>query len=190
MTTGMNLQGTSLRPMDFRFLFLQPQGRLAPIPFARGLILLTATLMVISVLAAVASPSLGVLQYTLVFPYVCLFAKRLHDAGLSGWLWLAFLAGFGFFNMFLSAFLLPVLSPGAFEIQTEVQKLMETGGFTAAFESLAERAPEYARLAVVTTIAAFLIASALTGFAAFRMRSDPKPNRHGPPTSGRADTFS
>ncbi len=170
--------------MDFRFLFLQPQGRLAPLPFARGLILLTGALMIVTLLAAIASPSLGILQYTLVFPYLCLFGKRLHDAGLSAWLWLAFLAGFGFFNMFLSAFLLPVLSPDAYAIQLEVQKLMETGGFTAAFEALAERAPEYARLAAVTTIAAFLVSSALSGFAAYRMRSDPNPNRHGPPTQG------
>lgn len=190
MTNGLNLQGTSLRPMDFRFLFLQPQGRLAPVPFARGLILLTGALMVITILAAVVLPNFGVLQYALIFPYVCLFTKRLHDAGLSGWLWLAFLAGFGFANLVLSAVLLPVLSPDAFAIQAEVQKLMESGGFNAAFQALEARAQEYARLSVVTTVTAFLIASALTGFAAFRMRSDPKPNRHGPPASGEADTFS
>ena len=72
----------------------------------------------------------------------------------------------------------------------EVQKLMESGGFNAAFQALEARASEYARLSVVTTVTAFLLASALTGFAAFRMRSDPKPNRHGPPASGEADTFS
>ncbi len=74
--------------MDFRSLFLDPQGRLAPRPFARGFILLTGAMMVITVLSSVASPGLGILQYALVFPYVCLFGKRLHDAGLSAWLWL------------------------------------------------------------------------------------------------------
>lgn len=176
--------------MDFRFLFLDPQGRLAPLAFARGLLLLTAAMLVVSVLAAVVSPGLGILQYALVFPYVCLFGKRLHDAGLSAWLWLAFLAGFGFFNMFLSAIFLPMLSPEAFAIQGEIQKRMETDGFAAAFEALSARAPEYARLAAVTTVAALLASSALTGFAAYRMRSDPKPNRHGPPTqAGAAETF-
>ena len=55
--------------------------------------------MVITVLSSVASPGLGILQYALVFPYVCLFGKRLHDAGLSAWLWLGFLLGYGFLSM-------------------------------------------------------------------------------------------
>ncbi|WP_396274214.1 hypothetical protein, partial [Hyphomonas sp.] len=74
--------------------------------------------------------------------------------------------------------------------QVEVQETMQAAGFTAAFEELALRAEEYARLSAVTTLAAFLISSAITGFAAFRLRSDPKPNRHGPPTlGGPAGTF-
>lgn len=190
MTPASDLQGNDPRPMDFRFLFLEPQGRLAPKPFGRGLVLLTGAGMMISVLTAVVSPGLNVLQYALVFPYICLFGKRLHDAGLTAWLWIAFLAGLGFLNMFLSAMLLPVLSPGAFAIQVEVQETMQAAGFTAAFEELALRAEEYARLSAVTTLAAFLISSAITGFAAFRLRSDPRPNRHGPPTlGGPAGTF-
>lgn len=190
MTQASDLQGNDPLRMDFRFLFLEPQGRLAPRPFGRGLVLLTGACMMISVLTAVVSPGLNVLQYALVFPYICLFGKRLHDAGLTAWLWIAFLAGLGFLNMFLSAILLPVLSPGAFAIQVEVQETMQTVGFTAAFEELALRAEEYARLSAVTTLAAFLISSAITGFAAFRLRSDPKTNRHGPPTLGStAGTF-
>ncbi len=190
MTQASDLQGNDPRRMDFRFLFLEPQGRLAPRPFGRGLVLLTGACMMISVLTAVVSPGLNVLQYALVFPYICLFGKRLHDAGLTAWLWIAFLAGLGFLNMFLSAMLLPALSPGAFAIQVEVQETMQTVGFTAAFEELALRAEEYARLSAVTTLAAFLISSAITGFAAFRLRSDPKTNRHGPPTlGGPAGTF-
>ncbi len=190
MTTRLDLQGNDYPRMDYRFLFLEPQGRLAPLPFARGFVLLTGAMLVITTLTAVASPNLGILQYALLFPYICLFGKRLHDAGLSAWLWLAFLAGFGFFSMFLSAILLPILSPQAFAVQSEVQVIMAEQGFAAALESLTGRAAEYARLSAVTTVAAFLLASGLTGFAAFRMRSDPKPNRHGPPASnGPAETF-
>lgn len=186
MVPSTHQTGELIRHMDFRFLFLEPQGRLAPRPFARGLVVLTGAFMLITVLTAVVSPGLGILQYTLMFPYICLFGKRLHDAGLSAWLWLAFLSGFGFVNMFLSAILLPLLSPQAFAIQEEIQKLMQADGFAAAFEALAEQAPEYARLSAVTTVAALLASSAIVGFAAYRMRSDPKPNRHGPPTTGAA----
>lgn len=191
MIPARPLQGNNPPPMDFRFLFLEPQGRLPPKPFAQGLILLTGVFMVITVLAAVVSPGLGILQYAVVFPYICLFGKRLHDAGLSAWLWLVFLAGAGFLNMMLSAILLPLLSPQAYEVQVEIQKIMQADGFNAAFEELAARGPEYARLSAVTSVATLLISSAFTGFAAFRMRSDPKPNRHGPPTlQARADELS
>lgn len=189
MQPGSNLRDYTHSPMDFRFLFLEPQGRIAPAPFARGFILLTGAMLVITVLSTVALPGFGVLQYALVFPYICLFGKRLHDAGLSAWLWLGFLAGFGFINMVFSMMFLPVLSPAAFEVQAEMQKVMEAEGLNAAFEALAERALEYSRLAAVTTIASFLVASGLTGYAAFRMRSDPKPNRHGPPADHAASTF-
>jgi uncharacterized membrane protein YhaH (DUF805 family) len=186
MNTASHLQGTLTPPMDYRFLFLDPQGRLAPKPFARGLVILTAAFLVVTVLSAVVSPGLGILQYTLVFPYICVFGKRLHDAGLSAWLWLAYAAAVGVFGMVFSAILLPILSPGAFAVQAEIQTVMETTGFAAGFEALSERAEEYARLSAVTSVASFLLASGLVGLAAFRMRSEPKPNRHGPPTSGPA----
>jgi uncharacterized membrane protein YhaH (DUF805 family) len=189
MHPGQNLRGYVPDPMDYRFLFLEPQGRLAPRPFARGFILLTGAMLVVTVLSAVVSPGLGILQYALVFPYLCLFGKRLHDAGLSAWLWLGFVAGFSFLSMVFSVMFLPVLSPAAFEMQADMQKVMATEGMGAALEALSLRASEYARLAAVTTIAAFLVASALTGYAAFRMRSDPQPNRHGPPTDNIGSTF-
>jgi uncharacterized membrane protein YhaH (DUF805 family) len=186
MHTGLDLQGHTPRAMDFRFLFLEPQGRLAPKPFGRGFVLLTAVFMLITIAAAIAAPGIGVLQYALVFPYICLFGKRLHDAGLSAWLWLAYLLGFSALNMFISILLLPVLSPDAFALQAEMQEAMETRGLAAGFEMMAERAGEIAHLSVVTTVAAFLISSALTGFAAYRMRSDKTTNRHGPPTDDTA----
>ncbi len=191
MTPARHLQRNDPRPMDYRFLFLEPKGRLAPTPFARGLVVLTGIFMVITVLSAVVSPGLGILQYAVVFPYVCLFGKRLHDAGLSAWLWLVFLAGTGFFSMMLSAILLPVLSPQAYEMQAELQKIMEADGLNAFLEALTARGAEYARLSAVTSVATLLISSAFTGFAAYRMRSDPKTNRHGPPTLDvRAGDFS
>lgn len=167
--------------MDFRFLFLEPQGRLAPKPFARGLVLLTGAFMIITIITAIGAPSFGVLQYVLVYPYICLFGKRLHDAGLSAWIWLAYLLGFSVLNMFFSVLFLPLLSPGAYAVQAELQKAMETGGLTAGFELMAERAAEIARLSVVTTVAAFLVASALIGLALYRMRSEKTLNRYGPP---------
>ncbi len=194
MTQASDLQGNDPLRMDFRFLFLEPQGRLAPRPFGRGLVLLTGASLSLTVLTAIAVPSFGPLQLALVFPYICLFAKRLHDGGLTGWFWLAFLFGYGLINLVTTAMLFPVLSPQAMAMQPEVQSIMVEvlkGGISPAeTEAYNARMQVFTRLSAVTSAACLLIASAVTGFAAFRLRSDPKPNRHGPPTlGGPAGTF-
>ena len=190
MNTASHLQGMTTPPMDFRFLFLEPHGRLAPRPFARGLVVLTGAYMIITLLSVVVWPGLGPMQFVLVFPYFCLFAKRLHDAGLSAWLWLAFLFGFGLVNLVSTSALFPVLSPQAYAMQEEVQALMfdvlKGGSTPEELETSVARMQLFSRLSAVTSIAALLITSALVGLAAFRMRSEPKPNRHGPPTLGPA----
>ncbi len=180
--------------MDFRFLFLEPQGRLAPKAFARGFVVLTAASLIITILSSIAAPGLGPLQFVLVFPYLCLFAKRLHDAGLTAWFWLAFLAGYGLVNLVATSVLFPVLSPQAYAMQPEVQAILvdvlKGGNSPAELEAHTARMQLFTRLSVVTAAAALLISSGFAGFAAFRMRSDPKPNRYGPPTTGPAATFS
>ncbi|MEQ9506951.1 MAG: hypothetical protein RLO80_11830 [Hyphomonas sp.] len=180
--------------MDFRFLFLEPQGRLAPNPFARGFVILTGAYMIITVLSAVVWPGLGPMQFVLVFPYFCLFAKRLHDASLSAWLWLAFLMGYGLINLVATSALFPVLSPQAYAMQAEVQTIMQEllrgTSSTVQLEAYVVRMQLFTRLSAVTSVAALLIASGLVGLAAYRMRSEPKPNRHGPPPSGAAGTYS
>lgn len=172
------------RPMDFRRVFFDPQGRIAPRAFGQGYVLLTGAMLLVTVLSVVASPGIGILQYALVFPYICLFSKRLHDAGMSAWLWLVFLMGYFLVNLIASAILMPLLAPETHEIQLEIQKVMEEGGLNAGMEELARRAPEIAQTSALVNVAVLLIASAIIGFAAYSLRSDPKPNRHGPPTLG------
>lgn len=192
MMTGRHLHGHAPDAMDFRFVFLEPKGRLAPRPFGQGLVILTAVMLVLVVLTGLVAPDLGVLQNVLVYPYLCLFAKRLHDAGLSAWLWLAFVAGFLFVNFVATAILLPILSPGSMAMQAEFESAMRAGGISAGMDMMAARSAEFMRETLLTSTASFLIASGITGYAAYTMRSDRRPNRHGPPTDGsaRADTFS
>lgn len=171
--------------MDYRLLFFSPQGRIAPRTFGQAYIVLTGLMLVITVLSLVLTPGFGILQYALVFPYICVFAKRLHDAKLSAWLWLLFLAGYFLINVITSAVLMPVLAPETFAIQMEVQKVMETGGLGAGMEELSRRAPEIARSSALVNVVSLLLASAITGLIAYSLRSDPNPNRYGPPMSGR-----
>lgn len=170
--------------MDFRSVFFDPQGRIGPRTFGQGYVLLTGVMLVVTVLSLVAAPGMAILQYALVFPYICLFGKRLHDAGLSAWLWLVFLLGYFLINVVASAILMPVLAPETHAIQLEVQEVMVENGLNAGMEELARRAPEIAQTSALVNVVVLLIASAITGFAAYSLRSDPNTNRHGPPTTG------
>lgn len=169
--------------MDFRRTFFDPQGRAGPRDFARGLILLTGVMVAIQTLTVIAGPQTNVLQYALVFPYICVFAKRLHDAGQSAWLWLIFLVGWLVLNAVAGGILMQLMVPGAMELSTElVNAMMAPEGVNQAV--LNEKVEEFSRLSAVPSILAFLIASGLTGYVAYSLRSDPNPNRFGPPTTG------
>lgn len=169
--------------MDFVPLFLDPQGRLAPRRFGQAYILLTAAMLFITALIALTGPGIAILQYALVFPYICVFGKRLHDAGLSAWLWLAFLAGYFVINMIVTMVFMPGLAPEAYAIQQEVQVIMQEKGLSAGMEETARRTPEITRLTGHISVLAFLAGSAITGFTAYKLKSDPSVNRFGPPVA-------
>lgn len=170
--------------MDFRAAFLEPKGRLAPRPFAQAYILLTAVMLLITVVSTYFLPGLAVLQYALVFPYLCVFSKRLHDAGLSGWLWLLALGVFLVLNSLLTILLMPGLSPDAWQIYAEVSELSQAQGMEAGMEALGQQGLALTRAAGLSSVAAFLVTSAGIGLVVYRLRTDPRPNRHGPPPAG------
>ncbi len=178
--------------MDIQYVLLSPNGRIGPRDFGRGLILLTGAMMIVQIAVALVSPAFGMLQYPLVFSYVCVFGKRLHDGGYSAWFYLVFLAGYFVLSTTATAILMPILSPEALLMQADFQKLAMEGQFSAAMEEVAKIAQELARKSVLTTIVAFLLTSGALGLIAARLRSDPSTNRFGPPSdsSGQADTFS
>ena len=169
--------------MDFRQTFFDAQGRMSPRNFARGLIVLTGVMVVIQALAVIAGPQANVLQYALVFPYLSVFAKRLHDAGQTAWLWLAFLVGWVMVNALVGGILMQLMVPGAMELSTELVNAM-LAPESVDQAALSAKVEEFARLSAVPNILSFLIASGVTGYVAYSLKSDPKPNRFGPPTTG------
>lgn len=178
--------------MDIQYVLFRPNGRIGPRDFGRGLILLTGAMMIVQIAVALVSPAFGMLQYPLVYSYVCVFGKRLHDGGHSAWFYLLFLAGYFVLSTTATAILMPFLSPDALSMQADFQKLAMEGQFSAAMEEVAKIAQELARKSVLTTITAFLLTSGVLGLIGYRLRSDPSTNQYGPPTdgSGQPDTFS
>ena len=83
--------------MDWKTLFLSPEGRMGQRDYWIGMLILFVIWFL--------SPALHLLApltwLLLIYPGVCVYAKRLHDCGRSGWLillpvvvaWAAFLLG-------------------------------------------------------------------------------------------------
>lgn len=164
--------------MDIRYVLLTPKGRLGSRDFLRGLILVTAAFMLMQVASTFLSPAFGILVYPMVYVYVCLYSKRLHDAGHSGWFYLLFLAGYMIANALVGALLMPILSPGAFEYFEAFQ-----GDMAGALNELMANSEDFNRSSALTNLASFLLTSALLGFIGARLPTDPDANRHGPPTT-------
>ena len=74
--------------MNWQFLFLSSEGRIGQKDFWIGALLLFVA-WILSHALHILAPLIWLL---LVFPWVCIIAKRLHDFGRSGWLMLAPLA--------------------------------------------------------------------------------------------------
>lgn len=71
--------------MDWRYLFLDSKGRIGQKDFWIGFLILFVAGLVLGLI-----PVLGaIIGLILLYPQVCLFSKRLHDFGKTGWLYLA-----------------------------------------------------------------------------------------------------
>lgn len=167
--------------MDARFVFFNPEGRTGPQLFGQGFIILTGLCMIVQIAAVLVNPIFGLAQYAMVFPYLCVFAKRLHDAGQTAWWYLGFLVGYMLLNIVFGAITLPLLAPKAFALQAEFQVIMQQDGFARMLDAMADSAEELQRLSIVSSIASFLLASAVIGFFASRLKQDVSPNKYGVP---------
>jgi uncharacterized membrane protein YhaH (DUF805 family) len=168
--------------MDISHVLLSPKGRIGSRDFLRGLILLTGASLVVQVLTSSVSIGASVLQYPLLWGYLCVLGKRLHDAGQTAWLSLIFLLGFVVLSSILDTVLIPLLSPQMVPLIQQIQEVAKTEGLSGAFNAQQEHMLELSRGLALTTLASFLISSTALAFIGARLPSDPKSNSHGPAT--------
>lgn len=141
---------------DFGYIFFKPSGRLGKKAYWQGLGLMAAVLLPTTFI-------IGFLSWILLFyPSICLYGKRLHDAGKSVWIYVVF------------TIINAVVSSLTFAI------LLESGIFWSWEEPLG--------FGIILGLFANIAFSVWAGLAA----SEPRTNRHGPPPGGpsvSADVF-
>jgi uncharacterized membrane protein YhaH (DUF805 family) len=153
--------------MDMLF---NPKGRIGPVTFRNYAMILIGIGVVLGLVPLVwPSPLLGIVGIVMLYPWAVLWIKRLHDAGKSGWLFLAVLViqmGIGMAVQFL--LIRPMAPPQAPVAPGDVAAAM-----AAASAQMQATAIPSAIASLVIVLAVVLIGNAL-------LKSEPSPNAYGP----------
>lgn len=167
-------------------LLLKANGRIAKNRFWQGMVILTVASIICTTGAVKLGPVFALLTYVLIYPYVCVYGKRLHDIGTTAWwvigIWLATVV----LSMILSLFLTPIfMGPEELSYQQEmVERLMagDLKGFQEGAEILSRSLlpMQLIILVVVNGIVALTL-----GLLPTQMRE----NKHGPVPYGTDNTF-
>jgi uncharacterized membrane protein YhaH (DUF805 family) len=152
--------------MDWGKLFLSAEGRIGQKDFWIGVLILIVA-WVVSHLAHIFAPLIWLL---LIYPWVCVYAKRLHDFDKSGWMMLIPVV-VGFLALIGAIVVGGVAAIGAI--------------FTASTDSGADAGNWMAVLGALGVALAFLCIAAIVKLIFLLWvglsRGDPGPNRYGPP---------
>ena len=158
---------------------MSANGRMAPADFQKAGLVLVAIAFVIGLtplfLPVVAAGALSlIVSLALIYPWVCIWSKRLHDAGKSGWLFLVALVVWFVLLMIVNQ-LVTVMFGG--ESARMMAAAMETGNPDAIMQ--ASEASSQAT-AIPSAILSALVSIGMVFGANAILKQDPEENRYGP----------
>lgn len=158
-------------------LLFNPNGRIARTQFLQGMVVLTVASVLVVAGNTMVSSMVGFINILLIFPYICVFGKRLHDAGTTAWwvivVWLgsllcAFILGLVFGGFFMT--------PEMVEIQEEMSERLAAGDFAGFMQGTEILSDKMLPLNILTTIGTNLILAIVVG----ALKTQPHENKHGP----------
>jgi len=125
----MNYQEFIIDPKDAQRILFGAGGKLGPMEFAQGLVAIIAVSLAFSLLSLI--PGLGALisvlglivGLVLAFAWVCIFSKRFHDAGQSGWMTLAAIGVAIVLSIVLGLILTPIFGGADFTNLSSMQTM-------------------------------------------------------------------
>ncbi len=160
-------------------LFLSPYGRIGSEAFYRGgyiLILVSVALSLINLLSPQTGKLLGVINYALIYPWVVIWIKRLHNGGKSGWMFLVYLLLY--FAVAVIGFGLAVSMFGGDAFMQMLTDQIEGRISQAEMQAQLEI---WARANMAPILIASIASSVLTIFIADKtIPTDPGDNQYGP----------
>jgi uncharacterized membrane protein YhaH (DUF805 family) len=150
--------------MDWKTLFLTPEGRIGQRDFWIGFAIIFGAGLVLGMI-----PILGqLIGLLLIWPYIAVYAKRLHDFGKSGWLLMIP------FGISCVAIVMAVMSGGA--------AIIGAGALGSQGDDAAAASAALAGMGVAFGFLglAFLVGLAFLLWVGLS-KGDPAANRYGPP---------
>ncbi len=125
----MNVQDFIIDPKDARRILIGAGGKLGPMEFAQGLVAIVAVSLALSLLSLF--PVIGglfallsiIIGLVLAFCWVCIFSKRFHDAGQSGWMTVGAVAVALVLSVVVGLVLNPVFGGGAYTDLASLQAM-------------------------------------------------------------------
>ncbi|SDM75842.1 DUF805 domain-containing protein [Maricaulis salignorans] len=131
----MNFQDFIIDPKDAKRILIGASGKLGPMDFAQGLVAIIAGSLILNLVSLVPGigPLVGFLGgLVLAFAWVCIFSKRFHDAGQSGWMTVAAIVAVIVLSVVIAMILTPLFGGASF---TDMSR-MQTMGFGFAVKNM------------------------------------------------------
>ena len=158
-------------------LWFEPNGRIGRSRFWQGLIVLTVASFIIVAGQTKIGSGFGLLSYLLIYPYICVFGKRLHDIGRSAW-WVIGL----FFASLIVQFILTLFTEPIFR-SPETVALIEKMAVDWEAGNIDMVGPDVERLnnlLLIPNLISVVVGNFVLGFFLGRIESDAGDNQYGP----------
>lgn len=166
-------------------LLFNPQGRILKRRFWQGLVILTVAGIILRSMQVHLAPVFGlsgmflflIPAAVLVYMQICIYAKRFHDAGMTGWLIIAVWIG-AFIVILVMQSILGGIFVGEEEraIQAEVFERIMQGETGVALEGSQMIARKTLPLNIITVCVNAVIMGLIVG----SLKTQPGQNKHGP----------
>lgn len=168
--------------MSLTSVLFAPNGRINPGQFQTGASVLLGIGFVLALVPLTGNSALISVQtlvgLAMIYPWVVLWRKRLHDSGKSGWFLLLIVLVWFIISMIASQ-VITMLFAGDM-----MQAMEDVTGFSQMMQAQAQLAQE---LALPNAISSLVVGLIVVFGANAILKSDPQENRYGPPVGGEGE---